>query len=134
MRAIIFSLVIIIAATSCSSSAIKKNFSGADSLVIHFKDEQAGIITKTVQTTEQAAIRKVTGFIDADTTELFQCGYDGKMFFYNKGQQIQEVDFKMKDKACNHFAFMMNGKLVSTKVKNEAIDFFSSLESGLPWY
>lgn len=134
MRTILFSLLIIITATSCGSSAIRKNFSGTDSLVIHFKDEQAGIVTKTVQTTEGSAIRKVTGFIDASVTETFKCGYDGKMFFFKKGQQIQEVDFKMKDKTCNHFAFMMDGKLMSTKMNNEAIDFFSSLESGQLWY
>jgi len=119
---------------SCKQSAVKQSFSSADSLVIHFKNEQAGIIIKTIQTTESKAINKMIDFIDAAETENFKCGYDGKMFFYNKGQQIQEVDFKMSDDACNHFAFMLNGKLINTTMKNEAVDFFDALGKGLPFY
>jgi hypothetical protein len=119
---------------SCAPSAIKQSFSSTDSLVIHFKSEQAREITKTVQTTEAKAIRRMVEFIDREETELFKCGYDGKMFFYSKGQRLQEVDFKMKDEACNHFAFLLNGKLMSTKMSNEAVDFFDALEKGLPIY
>ena len=120
--------------SSCQHSAIKQNFSSADSLVIHFKDEQAGVVTKTVQTTESKAINRMIEFIDAKETELLKCGYDGKMFFYTKGQKIQEVDFKMKNDSCNHFAFLINGNLMSTKMSGEAIDFLNALEQGMPTY
>ena len=119
---------------SCKQSAIKQSFSAADSVVIHFKDEQAGVITKTVQTAESKAINRIIEFMDAKETEQFKCGYDGKMFFYNKGQQMQEVDFKMKDPACNHFSFLINGKIASTKMSGEAIDFLDALEKGMPSY
>ena len=119
---------------SCKQSAIKQSFSSADSVVIHFKDEQAGVITKTVQTAESKAINRIIEFMDTKETGQFKCGYDGKMFFYNKGQQMQEVDFKMKDPACNHFAFLINGKIISTKMNDEAIDFLDALEKGMPYY
>lgn len=119
---------------SCKQSAIQQSFSAADSLVIHFKNEQAGVITKTIQTTESKAINKIIDFIDGKETENFKCGYDGKMFFYNKGKQIQEVDFKMSNEVCNHFAFMLNGKLINTSIKSEAVDFLDALEKGLPFY
>ena len=119
---------------SCKQSAIKQSFSSADSLVIHFKDEQAGVVTKTVQTTESKAMSRVIEFIDSKETKQFKCGYDGKMFFYHKGQKIQEVDFKMKNDSCNHFAFEMNGNLVNTKMNTEAVDFLDALEKGLPTY
>lgn len=119
---------------SCKQSVIKQSFSSADSLVIHFKNEQAGEITKTVQTAEAKAIQRMIEFIDGKESELFKCGYDGKMFFYGKGQKIQEVDFKMKDKTCNHFSFLLNGKLMSTKMSNEAVDFLNALEKGMPYY
>ena len=119
---------------SCKPSAIKQNFSAADSLVIHFKDEQAAVVTRTVQTAEPKAIRRVIEFIDAKETELFKCGYDGKMFFYDNGKQIQELDFKMKNDSCQHFAFLLNGKLVSTRMSNEAVDFLDALEKGMPYY
>lgn len=120
--------------SACKQSAIKQSFSSADSLVIHFKDERASLVTKTVQTTESKAITRIIEFMDAKETGQFKCGYDGKMFFYNKGQQMQEVDFKMKNDSCNHFAFLLNGKLMSTKMNGEAIDFLDALEKGLPTY
>jgi len=132
-----FYLLIVLTSTlfsSCKQSAITQNFSSADSLVIHFKDEQAGIVTKTVQTAESKAINRMIEFIDTNETEQFKCGYDGKMFFYTKGQKIQEVDFKMKNDSCNHFAFLLNGKLMSTKMSGEAIDFLNALEQGMPIY
>ena len=127
-------IVLVILFCSCNQSAIKQSFSSADSLVIHFKDEQAGVVTKTVQTAESKAINRMIDFIDAKETEQFNCGYDGKMFFYHKGQKIQEVDFKMKDDSCNHFAFLLNGNLVSTKMNSEAVDFLDALEKGMPYY
>ena len=119
---------------SCKQSDVRQAFSSADSLVIHFKDEQAAVITKTVQTAESKAISRMIDFIDTKESELFKCGYDGKMFFYDKGQKIQEVDFKMKNDSCNHFAFLLNGNLMSTKMSNEGIDFLNALEQGLPIY
>ncbi|HWN88121.1 MAG TPA: hypothetical protein VNM35_03630 [Chitinophagaceae bacterium] len=130
---LLFSFTVILFC-SCKQSAIKQNFSSADSLVIHFKNEQAGVVTKTVQTAESKAINRMIEFIDAKETEQFKCGYDGKMFFYAKGQKIQEVDFKMKNDSCNHFAFLLNGKLMSTKMNNEAVDFLDALEQGMPYY
>ena len=127
-------IILVILFSSCNQSAIKQNFSSADSLVIHFKDEQAGVVTKTVQTAESKAINRMIEFIDARETEQFKCGYDGKMFFYTKGQKMQEVDFKMKIDSCNHFAFLLNGKLMSTKMSGEAIDFLNALEQGMPIY
>jgi hypothetical protein len=132
-----FSLLVILTSIlfcSCNQSAIKQNFSSADSLVIHFKDEQAGVVTKTVQTAELKAINRMIDFIDAKETGQFNCGYDGKMFFYNNGQKIQEVDFKMKNDSCNHFAFLVSGNLMSTKMSGEAIDFLNALEQGMPIY
>jgi hypothetical protein len=134
MKKILPAFIMIMTVAGCKQSAIKQSFSSADSLVIHFKDEQAAVVTKTVQTTESNAINRMIEFIDAKEAEQFKCGYDGKMFFYHKGQKIQEVDFKMKDDSCNHFAFELNGNLVSTKMNSEAVDFLDALEKGLPTY
>ena len=133
MRNFLF-FVLLFSFCSCKQSAIKQSFSSADSLVIHFKDEQAGVVTKTVQTTESNAMNRMIDFIDAKEIEELKCGYDGKMFFYQKGQKIQEVDFKMKDDSCNHFAFELSGKLMRTKMNSEAVDFLDALEKGMPYY
>ena len=116
MKKILPAFIMIMTVAGCKQSPTKQSFSSADSVVIHFKDEQAAVVTKTVQTAESKAINRIIEFMDARETEQFKCGYDGKMFFYNKGQKIQEVDFKMKDASCNHFSFLLNGKLI---YKNE---------------
>jgi hypothetical protein len=134
MKGCIGFILLIFILCSCKQSAIEENFASADSLVIYFKNEQAGVVTKTVQTTEAPALRRMTQFIDAPETEQFKCGYDGKMFFFRKGERMQEVDFKMKNDSCRHFSFLLNGKLTSTKMNNEAADFLDALEKGLPVY
>ena len=134
MKSYLVLSVTVILFCSCKQSVVRQSFSAADSVVIHFKDEQAGIITKTVQTAESKAINRIIEFVDAKATEQVECGYDGKMFFYNKGQKMQEVDFKMKDPACNHFSFLINGKITSTKMSDEATDFLDALEKGMPYY
>jgi hypothetical protein len=40
----------------------------------------------------------------------------------------------MKNDSCQHFAFLLNGKLVSTRMSNEAVDFLDALERGMPYY
>ncbi len=135
MKILLTIFLIFSIASSCKQSEVKQSFASTDSLVIHFKDEQSGTVTKTVQTAESKAIKRIVDFIDAKETQEFKCGYDGKMFFYNKeGQQIQEVDFKKNNDSCNHFTFLLNGKLVNTRMNDEAIDFFDALERGMPYY
>lgn len=135
MRAFILCITLLTLIAGCKQSAVTSSFIGTDSLVIHFKDERAGLVTKTVQTTEAKAINRMINFIDTKKTDSLNCGYDGKIFFYNKGQQIQEVDFKMRDDNCNHFVFSIDKKqLIYTKMNNEAVDFLDALEKGLPSY
>lgn len=134
MKYFLLYLFPLILLSGCGSSVIRQSFSAADSLVIHFKNEQEGVVTKTVQTSEEKAISRVIKFMDAKETEQFKCGYDGKMFFYSEGQKIQEVDFKISDENCNHFSFLLNNKLMGTKMSKEAVDFFEALEKGMPYY
>lgn len=134
MKQAILYLVMVFMIASCKPSVVRQSFSGADSLLIHFINDKTGQITKTEQTTEPKAIRRVIEFIDATETEQFKCGYDGKMVFFSKREKIQEVDFKMKDESCNHFIFLLNGKLYSTRMSREAANFLNALEKGLPQY
>lgn len=134
MQKIILLLLPLLFIFGCKPSLVKQSFSSADSLVIHFKNEQQGVVTKTVQTTDTKAISRVIEFIDGKTTDQLQCNYDGKMFFFSEGKQIQEVDFNMTEKACTQFSLLINGKLISTKMNPQAIDFFNAQQKGLLFY
>jgi hypothetical protein len=134
MKNISVFLLFIASITGCKQSPVRQSFSPADSLVIHFKDELVGVVKKTLETTEWKAINRVIEFMDAKETGQFKCVYDGKMFFYKEGKQIQEVDFKMRNDSCNHFAFLLDGKLIRTKMSHEAVDFFDAIERGVSYY
>ena len=124
-----FSLV-----TACSSSALSKKLSGSDSLVINFYAANSESIVKTVSATEGKAIRKVIHFIDSRSTGQLKCGYDGNLIFFSNGEPLLPVMFNYKEKACRHFIFEIEGKLMSTKMNNEAADFMESLETGNIYY
>jgi len=91
-------------------------------------------IIKTVTTTENNAINKVVDFIDGKPAKEFECGYDGNLIFFFKGQTILPVVFKYKEKDCRHFLFQLDGKVISAKMSNEAADFLESLEQGKFFY
>lgn len=134
MQKIILLLLPLLILFSCKPSSVRQSFSSADSLVIHFKNEQEGVVNKTIQTTDTKAINRVVEFIDGKSVDHLQCNHDGKMFFFSEGQQIQEVDFNMTEKSCTHFSLLVNGKLISTRMKSEAVDFFNAQEKGLLFY
>lgn len=129
-----FILAAISLITACSSSAISKKLSGSDSLVINFYAAHSESILKTVSATEGKAIRKVIHFVDSRSTEQFKCGYDGNLIFFSNGQPLLPAMFKYKEKDCRHFIFELDGKLMSTKMNNEAADFLESLEQGNNYY
>ena len=119
---------------SCKESKVHTSFSQADSLVIHFKDRAGTQIEKTVETSAQKAISRMADFIDAPATQMFKCGFNGKMFFFKNDNLVQEVDFQYELEECRHFVFMLEGKLMSTRMNNEATDFLDALKRGLPVY
>jgi len=132
MRTIIVLFVLLFA--SCNQSAIKKQLSGADSIVIHFNDPQTNTIKKTVATAENNAINRLSEFVDAKDSELYKCGYDGNMIFYAKGEKKMDISFQYTNDSCRHFIFDMNGELKASKMSNEAADFFKSLAEGKNQY
>lgn len=132
MRTIFLSFVILFC--SCNHSAISKQLSGADSLVINFNDPQTNTIKKTVATAEKNAINRLSEFADGKTAELYKCGYDGNMIFFAKGEKKMDISFQYSIDSCRHFIFEMNGELKATKMSNEAVDFLKSLAEGRSSY
>ena len=120
---------------SCNRSAISKEISGSDSLVINFNEPNSNnIIAKTVATTESSAIRRFSQLLNGKKTELFKCGYDGNMMFFAKGQKKADIAFKFSEEVCRHFIYESNGKLTALHMSHEAVDLLKSLSEGKTWY
>lgn len=129
LRLLVFSCIFSI--LSCSqNTAVSKKLSGCDSLVINFNDLQTGSTTRTVNTTSKQAINRLSEFVSARETELFKCGYDGNMLFFEKGKMVSDVSFNYSLEDCRHFMLVADEKLTSTKMSNEAADFLKSLAEG----
>ena len=133
MKLFPFAFVILMTA-SCRDSPVAKKLSGSDSLVITFNMPDSDSIIKTVSTTENSAINKVVDFMNGKPAKVFKCGYDGNLIFFFKGQVLLPVVFKYKDANCRHFLFESDGKVMSTKMNNEAADLLESLEQGKIFY
>ena len=117
-----------------SGSAISKQLSGSDSLVINFNTPQSNTIAKTMSTTEDKAIKKLIRFTDGKAGEAYKCGYDGNLMFYKKGTLVGDVSFNYSGDGCHHFIMLLNDKLTPTAMSNEAADFLKSLGEGKGWY
>jgi hypothetical protein len=127
-------LVSVVLLYSCKSSALKEKLSVSDSLVVEFYYPGTDSIARTVQTKQQHAIDRMIGFVDAKSTGQYKCGYDGNIIFFAKGKPVVPMLFKYKNDSCRHFAFELDGKLMSSRMKNEAADFLESLEAGRDTY
>ncbi len=120
---------------ACSGgSAVGKQLSGSDSLVINFNEPQTNSIAKTTYTTDAKAIKKLARFVDSKTTEAYKCGYDGNLMFYKKGQLAGDVSFNYSGEGCHHFIQDLAGVLTPTAMSNEAADFLRSMSEGKNWY
>ena len=126
--------VIILASCGGAGSAVSKQLSGSDSLVIHFTIPQTNKIDKTVTTTEKTAIKKLLNYVDSKLAEAYKCGYDGNLLFYKKGILQGDVSFNYSGEGCRHFILEVNGKLNPTAMSNEAASFLKSLAEGKGWY
>ena len=128
----VFTVCLLIACGN--KSAVSKQLSVTDSLVINFNAPQTDSIVSTVTTTEVKAIKKLTGFVDGKTSEAYKCGYDGNIMFYKKGVLQGDISFNYSGEGCKHFLQMVKDELTPTAMSNEAADFLKNLAEGKNWY
>ena len=122
--------IILLAFIACSKpSAIKKQLSGTDSLVVQFNKPGTDSIQSILNATDRNAINELIGFIDSQKSPLFKCGYDGNLLFYKKGTLAGDVSFNFSGDSCKHFIMVLNGELTPTRMSNKAADFLKSLSN-----
>ena len=115
-------------------SDISKQLSGSDSLVIHFNIPSTNTIDKTVTTTENTAIKKLSTYVDSKPAEAYKCGYDGNLLFFKNGILLGDVSFNYSSDGCHHFLLSIKDELTPTTMSNEAASFLKSLAEGKGWY
>jgi hypothetical protein len=126
MKGIVFFAAAILL-ISCSNSPLVSHLEDSDSLVVKFSQRGDSLQTTATSTTETSAIQTMLQFTDGEKTELFKCGYDGNILFYKKGSLAADISFNFTGDGCRHFLHDVKGKLVATKMNNEAVDFLISL-------
>jgi predicted HD phosphohydrolase len=112
---------------SCGNSPLVRNLENSDKLVVQFNQRGDSLSSRATITTEGYAIQTMLQFADGNETELFKCGYDGNILFYKKGVLAADISFNFLNDGCHHFLHNVNGKLVATKMSNEAVDFLLAL-------
>ena len=134
MKNILFYSWLILLAACSHPSAIKKQLSGSDSLVINFNEPGSNLIQKTVNTTERNAIKQLISFVDGKSGTAYKCGYDGNLMFYKQGELAGDVVSNYSGDSCRHFLLELDGKLSPTVMSNKAADILKILASGRGWY
>lgn len=118
----------------CGNSVVSKKLEGSDSLVIHYYAQGTDSTIKTINTTQKTAIRRLVDFIASKETETSKCGFDGNLVFFKDNKVILPVIFQYRNKDCSQFTMEIDGKTISTRLSNEAFDFFTSLDQGKSYY
>jgi hypothetical protein len=104
-------LAVIIFLAACSSnSGVSKQLSGSDSLVINFTAPQSDSIFKSVTTTDEKAITKISRFADGKPSEEFKCGNNGSLLFFSKNKLLSDVSFNYAEEGCTHFLISVDGR------------------------
>jgi hypothetical protein len=115
-------------------SAVGSKLSGCDSLVITFNVANGDSVISRLETTNKKAIEKLSGFLSGKQTRQRVCGFDGNMVFFNNGEPVLPVSFQYSIDTCRRFLYSLDNKTFSTKMSNEAVDFFKSLSENRSWY
>lgn len=126
MKPILFFAAVLLL-VSCSNSPLVSHLENSDSLVVKFTQRGDSLTTRTTSTNEEHAIQTMLQFTDGEKTEEFKCGYDGNILFYKKGTLAADIAFNFTGDGCHHFLHDVKGKLVATKMNNEAVDFLIAL-------
>lgn len=129
MRVILFSFVLIL--VSCSKqSAVSSKLSGCDSVVITFQVPDSDSIINRVAATDKKAIRQLAGYLNGKEVKQDNCGFDGKIDFFEKGETVLTTVFRYSPDSCRRFLYDLDGKVMKAKISNEALDFLQSLAGG----
>jgi hypothetical protein len=115
-------------------SAVGSKLSVCDSLVITFNVANGDSVISRLETTNKKAIEKLSGFLSGKQTRQMVCGFDGNMVFFYSGEPVLPVSFQYTIDSCRRFLYTLDNKTFSTKMSNEAVDFFKSLVVGRNWY
>lgn len=123
-----FLLFFVLGFVACQQGEVEKELVKADALRIEFFDNgNRDSIDRIFTTNDRTAIEKLARFADGKAANPVKCSYDGMIYFLKDTVKLFEVEFNRQPE-CNHFSFMYQGKLLTTKMSNEALAFLQALQ------
>lgn len=96
-----------------------------DSASISFYDK--GDSATQIILRDKASIEKLGNYIDGRGIEPQKCANNGSIWFYKSGKKKMQVDFSLND-GCTFFSYMMNDKLFSKSMSEDANKFLNSVK------
>jgi hypothetical protein len=108
--------------TSCGDkhSSIRDYLKNADSASIAFFYE--GDRTVQIIIRDKISLEKLCEMIDGKSLDPLKCSETGSIWFYEGGKKKMQVDFSINPE-CNNFSYMMNDKLYSKIMTDEASEY-----------
>lgn len=113
MKCIFLTFAVVLFISCNNQSPVQNAVSNADSVYISFNDTTA---IKKTSITDKAIITQLSEALAGKEAPEYKCGYDGTIFFYEKGKEVLNADFISKQKDCMHFRYTLNNQLVTTEL------------------
>lgn len=129
-RWLIMALCWALVACNQPHKAFLEKVAGADSVAINYfrGDGRQDTVVAVRLVSNQQQVQQLTTFIGGSSAELYKCGYDGSLHYFKRGAVLQDVNFRMNDAQCMHFAFVLDGRLHSTRLSAAARQLLESLK------
>ena len=128
---LILVLPVLFALSSCNKAnkRIKERITKSDSVAINYFSGDGTIDTvvaiKVVRDSKK--MEQLVNYIAERSEEgNYKCGFDGSLHFFKMNKVIQDIDFRMNEKGCMYFTFVLDGKPQATALSPEAKELISS--------
>lgn len=131
MKKLVSFLLIAIALVSChhANTGLKERITHSDSVAInYFKGDgtmDTVVAIKIVK--DQQQMEQLVNLVSERVDEAdYKCGYDGSLHFFKMNKVIQDIDFRMNEKGCMYFYFLLDGKPQATTLSPAAKELIGS--------
>jgi len=125
MKKVLFLILISLILFTCAKNSIVDDVLDETEKIRVFIYAQKNV-KLVYETQNKEQVLKFSEYISDSNTELFKCGYTGKIVLIRQTGNIN-VEYNIDD-SCQHFAFLWNDEFVSKKITKEGIKFLKQLE------
>ena len=124
-------IIVLFALSSCNKAnkEIRERITRSDSVAINYfsGDGTMDTVVAIKVIKDSKKMDQLVNYIAASSDKgNYTCGFDGSVHFFKMNKVIQDIDFRMNEKGCMYFTFVLDGKSQATTLSPEAKELINS--------